>query len=104
MPRPISNAFTEFEFTQAEWYAATRFNEMQLMLFQTMLARAATRRVNINITPDDKRSLQEEAEIKGEMGAYESMLAMYTDTEAPVPEDENKPVASTTVAQSKTGV
>lgn len=100
MPRPISNAFTEFEFTQAEWYAATRFSDIQLMLFQTMLARAASRRLNVNITPDDKRSLQEEAEIKGEMGAYESLMSMHTDTEAPATEDENKPAATTAVLSS----
>lgn len=100
MPKPISNAFTEFEFTQAEWYAATRFNELQLMAFQTLLSRAASRRLNINITPGDNRSLQEEAEIKGEMGAYEQLLSFYTDVTAPEVEDENKPAATTEIPTS----
>lgn len=100
MPRPISNAFTEFEFTQTEWYAATRFSDLQLMLLQTLLARAASRRLNVNVTPDDKRSLQEEAEIKGEMSAYTDLMTMFTDTEAPAVEDENKPAATTAMPAS----
>lgn len=102
MPTPISNAFTEFEFTKAEWYAATRFTSTQLMLFQTLLARAATRRVNMNISPDDKKSIQEEAEIKGEMGAYEGLLSMFSDAEAPEVEDENKPETQTEVSNIST--
>lgn len=100
MPQPVSNAFTEFEFTTAEWYEATRFNTLQLMLIQTLLAKAATKRINVAIDPDNKTSLQEEAALKGEMGAFEYLLTLFSDTEAPAVEDENKPAATTIAATS----
>lgn len=70
------------------------------MMFQTLLARAASKRIRVNIDPASSKSLQEEAEIKGEMGAYEHILSLFTDTDAPAVEDENKPETTPTIVTS----
>jgi hypothetical protein len=83
MPKQVPNQFTEFEFTTAELYAATRFSDLQLMLIQTLAARDAKQRLSINIDPTNLQSLQEEAALKGSIGAYEYLLALARDTESP---------------------
>jgi len=90
MPKQITNHFTEFEFTQAEMYAATRFSELQLMLFQTLLARDAKQRIAINVRPNDLASIQEEAALKGSIGAMEYLISLYTDISMPSAEDSGK--------------
>lgn len=90
MPKQVTNQFTEFEFTQAEMYAATRFSDLQLMLIQTLIARDARQRVNLKIDPNDLRSLQEEAGLKGSIGAYEYLIYLATETPAPSAETGNQ--------------
>jgi hypothetical protein len=85
MPTQIPNKFTSWEFTTEEFYGATRFTQMNLMLFQTLAADAATRLVNLKRDYKDKEgSLQEEAALKGEMETYEYLIMLFTDTEVPV--------------------
>jgi len=90
MPKQVSNQFTEFEFTQAEMYAATRFSELQLMLIQTLVARDAKQRISINIRPNDLASIQEEAALKGSINAMEYLLSLYTDITMPSAEESGK--------------
>lgn len=100
MPRPVATPFTKFEFTNEEFFAATRFSETQLMLIQTLLADAAIRRINLKVNPSDLSSLQEEAEVKGEIGAYQHLLNLFTDT--PMPEaSEAQKQADVTGSSSK---
>lgn len=85
MPTPKSNSFTEFTFTQEELFAATRFSTLQLMLIQTLASRAAQDRLEIMYDPvNPVKFAQQEAESKGEIGAYNNLLMLYNNTEAPV--------------------
>lgn len=84
MPTPVVNRFTQWEFTNAELYAATRFSELQLMLIQSLAADAAVRKTNTRFDPTNPTAFaQEEAEIQGELGAYEHLISMHADLEAP---------------------
>lgn len=84
MPVPIPTAFTEWEFTQKEAYAATRFSELNLMLIQSLAAKAAQRRLNVKFDPlNPTLFAQEEAELQGEIGAYQHLLLLATETEVP---------------------
>lgn len=84
MPVPVPTAFTEWEFTQKEAYAATRFSELNLMLIQSLIANAAQRRLNIKFNPMNPTLFaQEEAELQGEIGAYQHLLMLATETEVP---------------------
>jgi uncharacterized protein YceH (UPF0502 family) len=91
MPTQISNQFTEFEFTNAEMFAATRFSELQMMLFQTLLARDARTRVNLHVRPNDLSSLQEEAALKGSISMLEYLIYLATETPNPSAEDSGQP-------------
>lgn len=91
MAKMIPSRFTEFEFTAKELFIATRFSELQLMLIQTLVAQAANKK--LNLTYDSKDPLlfaQQEAEAQGEMGAYEYLLSLHTDTVAPPAEEEQQ--------------
>lgn len=83
MAHIIPNRFTEFEFNQLEFYAATRFSELSLMLIQTLIAKAALEKVNLTIDPNDAKCIQREAELQGTLYAYEHLLFLATETEAP---------------------
>lgn len=89
MPTPIATKFTEFEFTEAELYAATRFSAIQLMLIQTLIAQAATRKVNLKYDAANPILFaQQEAELQGEIGAYEHLFVLATESSAPEAEKE----------------
>lgn len=90
MPKQIANQFTEFEFTNAEMFAATRFSELQLMLLQTLIARDARTRVNLLVKPNDLSSLQEEAALKGSITAMEYLLHLATETPNPTAEESGQ--------------
>jgi hypothetical protein len=101
VPSPIATRFTKFEFTESELFAASRFNEMQLMLFQTLIASAAESKVNLTLDFKeegvDKETAvilhaQRQGELIGEIRAYEHLLLLYSDTSAPVVKTEPKPV------------
>lgn len=84
MPTPVPTRFTKFDFTQEEFYAATRFTQVQLMLLQTLIADAAVRKTNLKFDPQDTVNFaQQEAEITGEIGAYEHLFLLATEMEMP---------------------
>jgi hypothetical protein len=97
--KTIPNRFTEFELTNEELYIATRFNQLQLALIQSLLSQAAQRKTilkvdltNELITKDEAitRFVQQEAELQGEIGVYEHLLTLHRDTEAPKAEEAQK--------------
>ena len=100
MPKQVPNQFTEYEFTATEFFAATRFTDLQLMLIQTLAARDAKARLGMEVKPNDLQSVQEEAALKGSIGAYEYLLAIARDTEAPSQEAGEQPVEFSTDARS----
>lgn len=106
MAKQIPTRFTEWEFTEKEKYIATRFSEFNLMLFQTLIAQEAAKRLNLAYDPAKPLDfLQQEAEIKGAIGAYEHLLLLATDTTVPAGVDEKgiadlSRVSSTTQSQS----
>ncbi len=84
MPRPITNTFSEFEFTTEEFYQATRFSQLSLHLIQTLLAQTAAQRLSLKVdTKDPTEWIQAEAALKGTMEAYENLLDLFATTEAP---------------------
>lgn len=93
MPIPVPTRFTKFEFSEKEYFVATRFTEMNLMLIQTMLAEAAEELTNLKIdlleeTTDKESAVllfaQRQAELIGKIGAYENLILLSTDTKEPV--------------------
>lgn len=99
MAHPIANRFTEFEFNQLEFYAATRFSELNLMLLQTLVAQTALEKVNLTIDPNDAKCIQREAELQGTMRAYEHLLLLATETEVPLAPQEQETVVVPTPKQ-----
>lgn len=90
--RQIPNRFHEWEFDKKEAYIATRFSQFNLALIQTLIAQAAIRRTNLNYDPTNHLNfIQQEAEIKGEIGALEHLLMLATETTAPDATEEAAP-------------
>lgn len=86
MPVPVSNRFTEFEFTNEELYGASRFTQLQLMLLQSLSAKAASNRLGLVVDPDKISSfLQAEAALKGEQDAYDYLMVLSETVEPPTP-------------------
>lgn len=84
MPTPVATRFTKWEFTNAELYAASRFSQLQLMLIQSLVADAAIRKNNLTYDPANSVNFaQQEAEATGEISAYEYLLMLATDSQAP---------------------
>lgn len=105
MPTPITNRFSSFEFTNKELYTATRFSDLQLMLFQTLAANAAMQKVNLQYDPTSPLEFaQREAELTAEIAAYEHLLLLHTDTPAPEAgeQDEKADVKLATQPASQT--
>lgn len=102
MPKPISNPFTEFEFTEEEYYAATRFGPLTLHLIQTLLSRAAQQKLRLTYDPKNpEKFLQDDAYIQASIETYEHLLLLYSDTEAPSKESAQSK-ADVTNPQPKT--
>lgn len=92
MPTPVPSRFTLFEFTEDELYAASRFNSLQLMLFQSLIAKAALKKINLKFDASDPVVFaQQEAELTSEIEAYEHLLMLATEMEAPAKENADKP-------------
>lgn len=77
MPVQKSNAFTEWQFSDLETFAATRFTETQLMLFQTEIAKKAQEKLNIKIVPNDLECLQAVASATGYIEAFEYLIDLF---------------------------
>lgn len=91
MAKQVPTRFTEWEFTTKEAYVATRFTELNLMLIQTLIAQAAVRRTNLHYDPKEpEKFMQQEAEITGEIGAYEHLLTLFSDSVAPVADKQDE--------------
>lgn len=99
MPKPVPTRFTEYEFSQAEFYTATRFSPLNLMLIQTLLSQDAQEKNNLKVDlsiPGKTREqavdefLQREAELQGSMRAYEHLLSLFRETEAPQSEQSEQ--------------
>jgi len=81
MPKPRPTHLTAYEFTPEEYYAATRFTELNLMLFQTLAADALASKVNLKIDLKEDtlmeanaKYMQQEAELTGMKEAFEQLL------------------------------
>ena len=85
MPLPAPSAFTKYELTEEEMKLATSLNICTLALLQNLAAAAAEKR--LALAPDGAKLhefLQQEAELKGEIGAYQYLLALAeTDAVSP---------------------
>lgn len=90
MAKQVPNRFTEWELTEKEAYVATRFTQLNLMLIQTLIAQTANRKVNLKYDAKDPIAFaQQEAEITGELEAYEHLLMLATETQVPEASSEN---------------
>lgn len=84
MPTPVATRFTQWEFTNAELFAASRFSQLQLMLIQSLIADAAIRKNNLTFDPQNAVNFaQQEAEATGEISAYEHLLMLATELTPP---------------------
>lgn len=82
MPTQVSNVFTSFEFTEDEQRQAALLNDQQKMFIQTLRAEAAN--AKLNLVPDPLNYvvyLQEEAEYRGRITAYDEILAASKEAE-----------------------
>lgn len=94
MPTIVPNKFTEFEFSTAELYAATRLTDLSLQLIQTLAARAAVERLNLRVDANDpNKFIQAEACLTGQIEAYENLIALVESTPKP---EENPQQQQTT--------
>jgi hypothetical protein len=102
MPAPLVNRFTEYEFDKLEFYAATRFTDLNKMLLQTLLAKDAVEKNQLLVDPKDPYAfIQREAELQGSIRAYEYLLWLADNT--PVPEArEQKEVAEISTPSKST--
>jgi hypothetical protein len=91
MPKPKATRFTAFEFTDDEMFAATRFSQLSLMLIQSLAADAIENKAQLKIDLQSGKPLaeaniefmQREAELSGEIGAYEHLLLLAAETVVP---------------------
>lgn len=92
MPKPRATKFTAFDFTQEEFYAATRLSQLNLMLIQNLAAEAVEAKAALKIDLTSGKShqeaavqfIQQEAELQGQIGAYEHLLMLASDTKLEV--------------------
>lgn len=93
MPIPKSTPVTAWEFTRDEFYAATRFTELNLMLFQNLKADAVENKSTLKINFDESPSLelanvrymQREAELNGMIQAYDRLVELFASTNLETP-------------------
>lgn len=89
MPIPKATSIIAFEFTPEEYYAATRFTEMNLMLIQTLAANVLEERLSLQIDLSKPLAeanaifMQQEAALKGQQEAYNQLLMLARDTNLP---------------------
>lgn len=84
MPSPKTTNFTAFDFSKEEFFAATRFTQMNLMLIQTLYANTAAERLGLTMDVTKPHEfIQSEAALKGTMEAYEYLILLATETEVP---------------------
>jgi len=96
MPIPKTTKFTAFEFTPEEFYGATRFTQLNLMLIQTLAADVINDRADLIIDLKSGKSwqeaqiefLQREAALKGQGEAYEHLLLLANETQLPTTEPQ----------------
>ncbi len=92
VPRPTK--FSSYDFSNAELYAATRFDTLQLMLFQTLFAEAAEERLALTIdTSKPDEFIQREACLRGTMEAFDRLISLASEITAPEAKDAAKHVA-----------
>lgn len=100
MPIPRSTNLTAYEFTDMEFYAATRLSELNLMLLQDLIAEKSAEKarliVELKEAPNSQeaiiRFIQREAELTGEIGAYMHLVDLFANTQQPtaVPQPQNQ--------------
>lgn len=91
MPSPIVNIYTEYEFNRLEFYAATRLNDLNKMLIQTLLARDATDKAALTVDPTNvSLFIQREAELQGAIRAYQHLLFLAENTPVPEASEQNE--------------
>lgn len=102
MPTPVSNQFTEFEFTNEEIFAATRLTTLQLMFLQSLIAQSATKRLSIKhkLGEGNQEALAEEICERGTQEAYEYLFMLATTLEAPVAGTEKEKASLDHVSNS----
>jgi hypothetical protein len=97
----VATRFTKWEFSEKEAYVASRFTQLNMMLIQSLIADEALRKTNLTFDAANPTNFaQQEAEIVGAMRAYEHLLLLATETEAPVASEENKPADISRIATS----
>lgn len=112
MPTPVTTSFSQWDFSQKELYAATRFSVMNLMLIQTLLAQEAQKKLNLKVDMNGgaskadaiDRFIQQEAALTGGIEMLEYLLLLANETEAPSPDQEGSAVSvskpATSISQS----
>lgn len=89
MPVPKATSITAFEFTEDEYYAATRFSELSLMLIQTLAANVLEERLTLKIDLTKPLAeanftfMQQEAALKGQQDAFNQLLVLARETKLP---------------------
>jgi len=70
------NPFTSYEFTVEELAAARKLSPLHKAYYQTLLSDAVASRIALQFTPNDINSfLQQEAELKGQIGILNMLLS-----------------------------
>lgn len=98
MPKVKSNEFNEYEFTEVELYEATRFTASQKMLFQSLIAQEASKKVALQIDlkqyPTKEAAIdafiQAEAECQGGIRSLMWLIWLEENTSPPTPESESQ--------------
>lgn len=102
MPIPRAGSLVGFDLTNEEFYAATRFSELNLILFQSLLADAAHKKLNLKIIDASDKGIREflqaEAELQGEIRTYEHLIVIARTTAVPNPQ-EAKETANITASK-----
>jgi hypothetical protein len=104
VPKTIVNKFTKFEFVDKEFFSATRFTEINLMLIQTLAATAAESLADLKLDMTEEGInkeqavilfAQRQAELIGEMKAYEHLILLFQNTTDPVEQKPAGPIVLT---------
>jgi hypothetical protein len=77
MPVQRVNKFTSWEFTPIELKVAASFNDLQIKLMQSEIARAAEEKILLTYDPANPLAfVQREAELQGNINALEYLLSL----------------------------
>lgn len=111
MPKQVITAFQKWEFSNLEFYAATRLTELNLMFLQTLIATEAENKLALKIDLSKAKEeavsefIQQEAEMQGAIRILEYLIALHADVKMPeeAKKDEKVTIGQTLTVENRKG-